>query len=76
MTHMTKPISPLRQRMIDDMTLRTLSPKTFRRGGRSTPLRDGRVPRWVVGGRRYQIVPKRTLGIFTEQLKMTPEDWT
>jgi hypothetical protein len=41
-----------------------------------SPLGDGRVPRWVVGGRRYQIVPKRTLGIFTEQLKMTPEDWT
>ena len=28
MTHSTKPISPLRQRMIDDMTLRTLAPKT------------------------------------------------
>ena len=40
------------------------------------PLRDGRVPRWVVGGRRYQIVPKRILGILTDQLKMTPKDWT
>ena len=28
MTHSTKPISALRQRMIDDMTLRKLSPKT------------------------------------------------
>ena len=28
MTHSTKPISPLRQRMIDDMTLRKLSPQT------------------------------------------------
>ena len=28
MTHVTKPVSPLRQRMIDDMTLRKLSPKT------------------------------------------------
>jgi integrase/recombinase XerD len=28
MTHHTKPISPLRQRMIEDMTLRKLSPKT------------------------------------------------
>ena len=28
MTHNTKPISPLRQRMIEDMTLRKLSPKT------------------------------------------------
>jgi integrase/recombinase XerD len=28
MTHHTKPISPLRQRMIDDMTLRKLSPQT------------------------------------------------
>ncbi len=28
MTHTSKPISPLRQRMIDDMTLRKLSPKT------------------------------------------------
>ena len=28
MTHSTKPISPLRQRMIDDMTLRKLNPKT------------------------------------------------
>ena len=25
---MTKPISPLRQRMIDDMTMRNLSPST------------------------------------------------
>jgi hypothetical protein len=40
------------------------------------PLRDGRVMRWVVGGRRYQTAPKRTLGILTGQLKMTPEDWT
>ena len=30
MTHNTKPISPLRQRMIEDMTLRKLSPKTQR----------------------------------------------
>jgi integrase/recombinase XerD len=28
MTHATEPISPLRQRMIDDMTLRKLSPGT------------------------------------------------
>jgi len=28
MTHSTHSISPLRQRMIDDMTLRKLSPKT------------------------------------------------
>ena len=28
MTHNTKPVSPLRQRMIDDMTLRKLSPQT------------------------------------------------
>ena len=28
MTHNTKPVSPLRQRMIEDMTLRKLSPKT------------------------------------------------
>ena len=28
MTHSNKSISPLRQRMIDDMTLRKLSPKT------------------------------------------------
>ena len=28
MTHNTKPISPLRQRMIDDMTLRKLAPQT------------------------------------------------
>jgi len=28
MTHTTKPISPLRQRMIDDMTLRKLAPQT------------------------------------------------
>ncbi len=28
MTHSNKPISPLRQRMIDDMTLRKLNPKT------------------------------------------------
>ena len=28
MTESNKPISPLRQRMIDDMTLRKLSPKT------------------------------------------------
>jgi len=28
MTHSNKPVSPLRQRMIDDMTLRRLSPKT------------------------------------------------
>jgi integrase/recombinase XerD len=28
MTHTTKPISPLRQRMIDDMLMRKLSPKT------------------------------------------------
>jgi site-specific recombinase XerD len=28
MTHSTKPVSALRQRMIDDMTLRKLSPKT------------------------------------------------
>ena len=28
MTQTTKPISPLRQRMIEDMTLRKLSPKT------------------------------------------------
>ena len=28
MTHSTKTISPLRQRMIEDMTLRKLSPKT------------------------------------------------
>ncbi len=28
MTHSNKPISPLRQRMIDDMTMRKLSPKT------------------------------------------------
>ena len=28
MTHVTRPVSPLRQRMIDDMTLRKLSPKT------------------------------------------------
>lgn len=28
MTQTTKPISPLRQRMIDDMTLRKLSPQT------------------------------------------------
>jgi integrase/recombinase XerD len=28
MNHTTKPISPLRQRMIEDMTLRKLSPKT------------------------------------------------
>ncbi|MEN8132078.1 MAG: site-specific integrase [Pseudomonadota bacterium] len=28
MTHNTKPISPLRQRMIDDMTLHKLSPQT------------------------------------------------
>ncbi|MDT8321845.1 MAG: site-specific integrase [Xanthomonadales bacterium] len=28
MTQSTKPISPLRQRMIDDMTLRKLAPKT------------------------------------------------
>jgi hypothetical protein len=73
-TQTSKPVSPLCQRMIEDMALRKLSPKTFRRGGRSTPLRDRRVPRWVVGGGRYQIVPKRTLGIFTDQLKITPED--
>lgn len=47
----------------------------FKRGG--TPsLRDGRIPRWVVGGRRYQTAPKRTLGIFTDQLKISIEDWT
>lgn len=40
------------------------------------PLRDGRVPFWVVGGRRYQIALKLTLGICTDQLKTTPEDWT
>ena len=28
MTHDTKPISPLRRRMLEDMTLRKLSPKT------------------------------------------------
>ena len=28
MSHNTKPISPLRQRMIEDMALRKLSPKT------------------------------------------------
>jgi integrase/recombinase XerD len=28
MTHSTQPISPLRQRMIDDMSLRKLNPKT------------------------------------------------
>ena len=28
MTHSTKPISPLRQRMIEDMTMRKLSPRT------------------------------------------------
>ncbi len=28
MTESTKPISPLRQRMIEDMTMRKLSPKT------------------------------------------------
>jgi hypothetical protein len=28
MTQSTKPISPLRQRMIDDMTMRRLNPKT------------------------------------------------
>jgi hypothetical protein len=28
MTHNTKPISPLRRRMLEDMTLRKLSPKT------------------------------------------------
>jgi len=28
MTHNTKPISPLRQRMVDDMTLRKLAPQT------------------------------------------------
>ena len=28
MSHSTKPISPLRQRMIEDMTLRKFSPKT------------------------------------------------
>ena len=31
MTHNTKPISPLRQRTIEDMTLRKLSPKTQRK---------------------------------------------
>ena len=28
MTHTTKPVSPLRQRMLEDMTLRKLAPKT------------------------------------------------
>ena len=28
MTHSNQPISPLRQRMIDDMTMRRLNPKT------------------------------------------------
>jgi hypothetical protein len=28
MTHTTKPISPLRQRMIDDMMMRKLAPQT------------------------------------------------
>jgi hypothetical protein len=28
MTHDTKPISPLRQRMLEDMTLRKLAPQT------------------------------------------------
>jgi hypothetical protein len=28
MTHSNKSVSPLRQRMIDDMTLRKLSPRT------------------------------------------------
>ena len=28
MTHITKPISPLRQRMIEDMTLHKLAPQT------------------------------------------------
>src|SRR5262249_20612744 len=42
----------------------------------TAPLRDGRAPRWVVGGRRYEIVPQRTLGIFTDQLKIAIEDWT
>ena len=80
MTHSNKSISPLRQRMIDDMTLRMLKPKT-----QATYLLESKVDIRVIqvllGHRklettaRYSHVATRTISEVTsplEQLALPP----
>ena len=54
---MTNPISPLRQRMIDDMTMRNLSPSTHETYIRA-PLRRAK---WVVYAKKPFAGPKQVL---------------
>jgi len=54
MTHNTKPISPLRRRMLEDMTLRKLSPKT-----QATYIRAViNFTRFLLSGLRIRQVPR------------------
>ena len=54
MTHTPKPISPLRQRMIEDMALRKLAPKTqsnYLRAVINFTLFSGPITRYSIAGR-------------------------